>query len=66
VNHTETDGKHSLNIHHGISKNFSHFLASAHKTLADDLSLKLKVTNTDKNMICIEIMEPKPNSLTSD
>ena len=61
VKHVEKDGKHSLNIHHGISENFSHFLASAHQVLADDLSLKLDITNTDKNMLCFEIEKPKIN-----
>ena len=59
IKHTSNDGIHSLNIHHGISENFSHFLASAHKSLAEDLSLKLNITNEDKNMLCFEIEEPK-------
>ena len=59
VKHNEKDGKHFLNIHHGISKEFSHFLACAHQSLADDLSLKLTITNSDKNMMCFEIEEPK-------
>lgn len=59
VKHTENDGKHSLNIHHGISENFSQFLGSAHQSLADDLSLKFNITNTDKNMLCFEIEKPE-------
>ena len=59
VKHTECNGIHSLNIHHGISESFSHFLASAHESLADDLMLKLSITNKDKNMLCIEIENPK-------
>ena len=59
VKHAEHDGVHSLNIHHGISEEFSHFLASAHEYLADDLSLKLTITNSDKNMLCFEIEDPK-------
>jgi len=59
VKHTESEGIHSLNIHHGISENFSHFLASAHKSLANDLSLKLTITNSDKNMLCFDIEDPK-------
>jgi hypothetical protein len=59
VHHKENDGKHTINIHHGISENFSHFLASGHKAMADDLSLKLTITNEDKNMICFEIEDPK-------
>lgn len=59
VKHTHEDGIHVLNIHHGISYDFSHFLASAHQRMADDLSLKLTLTNSDKNMICMHIEEPK-------
>lgn len=55
VHHTEKDGTHILNIHHGISEKFSHFLALAHKSMADDMSIKLNVTNEDKNMVCFEI-----------
>ena len=58
VNHTEIDGTHTLNIHHGISDNFSHFLACAHNRMADDLSLKMEITNSDKNMICMSIKQP--------
>jgi hypothetical protein len=58
VNHTHTDGIHTINIHHGISENFSHFLASAHQRMAEDLSLKMHVTNSDKNMVCMNIQKP--------
>jgi len=58
VKHTENNGAHSLNIHHGISKEFSRFLGSAHQNLADELSLKLTITNSDKNMLCFEIEDP--------
>ncbi len=60
VKHFEdSEGIYTLNIHHGISKKFLHFLALAHKTMADEISLKLTVTNMDKNMLCIEIEDPK-------
>ena len=64
VKHTEKDGVHSINIHHGISENFSHFLAAAHQSLANDLSMKLKITNSDKNMICMEIENPLGQSFS--
>ena len=59
VKHTNANGTHILNIRHGISENFSHFLACAHQKMADDLSLKMNVTNSDKNMVCMNIEEPK-------
>ncbi len=37
VKHTHQDGVHVLNIHHGISENFSHFLAAANLRMAEDL-----------------------------
>ncbi len=58
VKHTRENGVHVLNIHHGINKNFSHFLACAHQRMADDLSLKMTLTNSDNNMICMHIEEP--------
>ncbi len=59
VKHTRENGIHVLNIHHGINQNFSHFLACAHQRMADDLSLKMTLTNSDKNMICMHIEEPR-------
>lgn len=59
VKHTENNGIHSLNIHHGISESFSHFLASVHESLADDFMLKVSIINKDKNMVCMEIENPK-------
>ncbi|QDI89599.1 hypothetical protein Nisw_08740 [Candidatus Nitrosopumilus sp. SW] len=58
VKHTHDDGVHVLNIHHGISDEFSHFLACAHQKMADDLSLKINITNSDKNMLCLNIEKP--------
>jgi hypothetical protein len=58
VNHTSSDGVHVINIHHGINEHFSRFLGSAHMRMADDLSLKMTITNSDKNMICMNIQEP--------
>ena len=57
VKHETLDSKHIINIHHGVSLNFSKFLFNTHTALANDLSLKLHITNIDKNMICMEIRE---------
>jgi hypothetical protein len=59
VKHTNENGIHVLNIHHGISDSFSHFLACAHQRMADDMSFKMEITNSDKNMICMNIEKPK-------
>jgi len=57
VKHETLDSKHIINIHHGVSLNFSKFLFNTHTALANDLSLKLHITNIDKNMICMEVKE---------
>ena len=58
IHHSKENNVHSINIHHGINENFSNFLALAHQKLADDLSLQLSITNSDKNMICMKIVSP--------
>ncbi len=57
VKHKVIGSKHIINIHHGVCLNFSKFLFNTHLALANDLSLKLHITNIDKNMICMEIQE---------
>jgi hypothetical protein len=59
VKHSHNGGAHILNIRHGISDNFSHFLACAHQKMADDLSFKMTITNSDKNMICMNLEKPE-------
>ena len=59
VKHSKELDVHTINIHHGVNDNFSYFLACAHKKMAEDLSLKISVTNSDKNMVCLKIEEPK-------
>jgi hypothetical protein len=59
VKHSNNGDAHTLNIHHGISENFSHFLACAHHRMAEDMSFKMTVTNSDKNMVCMSLEKPK-------
>ncbi len=59
VKHSQNGGAHVFNIHHGISDNFSHFLACAHQKMADDLSFKMTITNSDKNMLCMNLEKPE-------
>jgi hypothetical protein len=49
---------HSINILHGVSENFSKFLAETHQALADSLSLRFNIEHIDNNMICIEFEKP--------
>lgn len=49
---------HSINILHGVSKNFSKFLSETHQALADNLSLRFSVEHIDTNMICMEFEKP--------
>ena len=58
VKHTQHDGLHTFNIHHGITENFSKFLAKTHEAMADNVHLKLQITHMDKNMVCMDIENP--------
>jgi len=58
VKYTVNDSKYTITILHGISENFSKFLAETHQSLADDLSLKFTVQHLDHNMVCIEFEKP--------
>ncbi len=59
VKHKIIDSKHIICIHHGICINFSKFLSHTHMALANELSLKLNITNINQNMISMEIEETK-------
>jgi hypothetical protein len=50
---------HSINILHGVSKNFSKFLAETHQALADNLALRFSIEHIDTNMICMEFEKPR-------
>lgn len=58
VKHTSTDSKHSICIHHGTCMEFSKFLSSVHYMMAQHLSVKISITNTDQNTVCMELFEP--------
>jgi len=57
VKHEVIGSKHIISIHHGICLNFSKFLFNTHSALANDLSLKLHITNIDKKTMCMELQE---------
>jgi len=59
VKHKIIDSKHIICIHHEICINFSKFLSYTHIALANELSLKLNITNINRNMISMEIEETK-------
>ncbi len=50
---------HSINILHGVSENFSKFLAETHQALADNLSLRFSIEHIDTNMTCMEFEKPR-------
>ncbi len=58
VKYNINNNTHSINILHGVSENFSKFLAETHQTLADNLSLRFSVEHIDNNMICMEFEKP--------
>ena len=62
VKHVIANPSHTLNIHHGINKKFSQFLAESHQTLADEMSLKLDITNIDVNTVCMKFSDPRSSN----
>jgi hypothetical protein len=58
VKHHINNSTHSINILHGVSKNFSKFLAETHESQTDNLSLKFNIEHIDNNMICMEFEKP--------
>lgn len=58
VKHNINNSTHSINIVHGVSENFSKFLAETHQSLADTLSLRFTIEHIDSNMICMEFEKP--------
>jgi len=59
VKHKIIDSNHIICVHHGIGINFSKFLSHTHIALANELSLKLNITNINSNMVSMEIEETK-------
>lgn len=58
VKHTTENSKHNICIHHGTCTEFSNFLSLIHEMMAQHLSIKISVTNTDQNTVCMEFDEP--------
>jgi hypothetical protein len=58
VRYNIDNGRHNINILHGISENFSKFLAETHEVMANNLSLKFSIEHIDNNMICMEFERP--------
>lgn len=55
VKHMVENSTHTINIHHGVNKNFSRFLAGTHMALAEDLSIKLSIDHLDERLIRLKI-----------
>ncbi len=58
VKYSFEKSKHNICIHHGVNSEFSRFLALIHEITASQLSIKMRITNTDQNTVCFEISEP--------
>ena len=58
VKYSFEKSKHNICIHHGVNSEFSRFLALVHEITASQLSIKMRITNTDQNTVCFEISEP--------
>ena len=58
VKYTDENRLHKICIHHGACVEFSKFIALVHEKMGRYLSVKIKVTNSDQNTLCMEITEP--------
>lgn len=58
VKYSFENSKHNICIHHGVCSEFSKFLALVHEITTSQLSIRMAITNTDKNTVCFEITEP--------
>ena len=58
VKYNSENSKHHICIHHGVCSEFSKFLALVHEITTSQLSIRMAITNTDKNTVCFEITEP--------
>jgi len=58
VKYNSENSKHNICIHHGVCSEFSKFLAIIHEIATSQLSIKMVITNTDQNTVCMEITEP--------
>jgi len=58
VKYNSENSQHHICIHHGVCSEFSKFLALVHEITTSQLSIRMAITNTDKNTVCFEITEP--------
>lgn len=57
VKHTSENQIHKICIHHGACIGFSKFIALIHEMTGNYLAVKIKITNSDENTLCMEISE---------
>lgn len=59
VQHKISGGMHDLIVFHNVNEKFSEFLVHAAKVMADDLSIKLQILNSDSSILALRIEEIK-------
>ena len=57
VKYTGINSIHKICIHHGACVEFSIFISLIHEIMAGNLSIKVKITNSDQNTVCMQISE---------
>ena len=57
VKHDVSNGNHLITIYHGVSKNFSEFLAELHKAMANDLKFEINIISLEMRFITFEVSE---------
>ena len=58
VKYTNENSIHEICIHHGACIEFSKFISLIHEIMADKLTIKINITNSDQSTVCMQITEP--------
>jgi hypothetical protein len=58
VKYINENPTHKICIHHGTCIEFSKFIGLIHEKMGSYLSIKIEITNSDQNTLCMEISEP--------
>lgn len=57
LRHNIMGSKHNFTLYHGVNKKFSQYVARVFESMGEDLSIKLKVSHVNKNILSVEVEE---------
>ena len=58
VKYTNENSIHKICIHQGACIEFTKFISLIHEIMADKLTIKINITNSDQSTVCMQITEP--------